>query len=133
MTTNANIGADINCASGLDPLFTLVSGRTALGQAIARRLQTPRGTLAWIGDTADYGYDVRQHLGDDLMPRLVSMIASRVEAEALADERVRAATATVTLHAGALRVGLQLADASGPFRLTLSIDAVTVTVLQVSQ
>lgn len=131
MTDNPNIGADVSCVSGLDPLFTLVTGRTALGQAIARRLQTPRGTLAWIGDTADYGDDVRQHLGDDLTPRLASLIASRVEAEALADERVRAATATVTLLAGALRVGLQLADAAGPFRLTLSIDAVTVAVLQV--
>jgi hypothetical protein len=131
MTDNANIGADINCVSGLDPLFTLVTGRTALAQAIARRLQTPRGTLAWIGDTADYGYDVRQHLGDDLTPRLQSLIASRVEAEALADERVRAATATVTLLAGTLRIALQISDAAGPFRLTLSIDAVTVTALQV--
>lgn len=131
MTDNANIGADINCASGLDPLFTLVTGRAALVQAIARRLQTPRGTLAWIGDTADYGYDVRQHLADDLSPRLLSAIATRVEAEALADERVRAAVASVTLLAGVLRVALSITDAAGPFRLTLSIDAVTVTVLQV--
>lgn len=131
MTDNANIGADVSCVSGLDPLFTLVTGRTALVQAIARRLQTPRGTLAWIGDTADYGYDVRQHLADDLSPRLLSAIATRVEAEALADERVRAAVATVTLLAGVLRVAVTITDAAGPFRLTLSIDAVTVTVLQV--
>jgi hypothetical protein len=82
-----------------------------------------------IGDTADYGYDVRQHLGDDLTPRPCDDRIAR-RAEALA-ESVRAATATVTLLAGALRVALQLADAAGPFRLTLSIDAVTVTVLQV--
>lgn len=131
MTDNTNIGADVSCASGLDPLFTMVSGRAALVQAIARRLQTPRGTLAWIGDTADYGYDVRQHLADDLSPRLLSAIATRVEAEALADERVRAAVASVTLLAGVLRVALSITDAAGPFRLTLSIDAVNVTVLQV--
>ncbi len=131
MTDNANIGADVSCVSGLDPLFTLVTGRVALAQAIARRLATPRGTLAWIGDTSDYGHDVRQYLAESITPRLLTSIAARVEAEALADERVRAAVAAVTLVAGTLRIALTITDAAGPFRLTLSIDAVTVTVLQV--
>lgn len=125
------LGSDIHCVSGLDPLFTIVDGRTALAEAIARRLSTPRGTLAWIGDDPDYGYDLRQHLADDLTPQALAAIGPRVEAEALADERVRAARATATLVGGVLRVALALTDAAGPFRFTLSVDAVNVTVLQV--
>lgn len=125
------LGTDIHCVSGLDPLFTIVDGRTALAQAIARRLSTVRGTLAWIGDDSDYGYDLRQHLADDLTPQALAAIGPRVEAEALADERVRAARAAVTFAGGVLSVALALTDASGPFRLTLSVDAVNVTLLQV--
>ena len=130
MTTNANIGADINCASGLDPLFTLVSGRTALGQAIARRLQTPRGTLAWIGDTADYGYDVRQHLNDDAPD--VAAIAAAVTDELSKDERVEGVRASVAFDelAGTLRItATGYASTTGPFALVLSIEAVTVAIL----
>lgn len=124
------LGTDIHCVSGLDPLFTIVDGRTALAQAIARRLSTVRGTLAWIGDDSDYGYDLRQHLGDDLTPRTLAAIGPRVEAECLADERVRAARADVTLLGSTLRVAITITDAAGPFRLTLAVDAVTVTLLQ---
>ena len=44
------LGVDLYCISDLDPAGRTVSGNEALAQALARRLQTPRGSLAAIGD-----------------------------------------------------------------------------------
>lgn len=116
----------------LDPTFAPVSGRLALAQAIARRLTTRRGELAWIGDDPGYGDDVRELLGEDAGPRAEFQAAQRIEAQCLADERVRAARATVTITRGRLVAAVQLTDADGPFRLTLAISAVGVETLKVS-
>ena len=61
-----DIGTDLYCISDLDPAGRTVSGPEALAQAIARRLQTPRGALAAIGDDPDYGLDLRDYVGDDV-------------------------------------------------------------------
>ena len=61
----ADLGVDVFAVVDLDPAFRLVSGRVAHAQAIARRLGTPRGDLARIGDDPDYGTDLRAFVGDD--------------------------------------------------------------------
>lgn len=131
-----SLGTDINTPIldgevTLDPMFTLVSGRVALAQAIARRLTTAHGTLAWINDDPEYGHDVREYLGEDVGPRAEFVIASRVQAECLKDERVRAAQVTATLTSGRLNLAVRLTDADGPFRLTLAVTGVTVELLKV--
>lgn len=131
------LGTDINTpitdgVPDLDPMFGLVSGRTALAQAIARRLTTRRGLLEWIGDDPEYGHDVREYLGEDVGARAEFVIASRVQAECLKDERVRAAQVTATLAAERLTLSIKLTDADGPFRLTLAVTGVTVELLKVS-
>jgi hypothetical protein len=105
----SDLGIDINTpvVNGevtLDPLFGLVSGRTALAQALARRNTTEHGLLAWIGDDPEYGHDVRQYLGEDVGPRATFVVASRFQAECLKDERVRAAQVTASLVAGRLTI-----------------------------
>ncbi len=130
------LGTDINTpitdgVPDLDPMFGLVSGRAALAQAIARRLTTRRGLLEWIGDDPEYGHDVREYLGEDVGPRAEFVIASRVQAECLKDERVRAAQVTATLASGRLTLSIKLTDADGPFRLTLAVTGVTVELLKV--
>jgi hypothetical protein len=132
----SDLGIDINTpvVNGevtLDPLFGLVSGRTALAQALARRNTTEHGLLAWIGDDPEYGHDVRQYLGEDVGPRAEFVVASRVQAECLKDERVRAAQVTASLVAGRLTIAATITDADGVFRLTLSVTAVSVEVLRV--
>lgn len=113
----------------LDPMFGLAAGRTALLQALARRLTTRRGLLAWIGDDPAYGEDVRDMLGDSGSTARASALAARVERQCLADERVLAAQATATFTDGALAVSVQATDAAGPFRFTLKTDGVTVALL----
>jgi len=133
---SSNLGTDINTpitngVPDLDPMFTLVSGRTALVQALARRLTTKHGMLEWIGDDPEYGHDVREYLGEDVGPRAEFVIASRVQAECLKDERVRAAQVTPTLTAGRLSLAVRITDAEGPFRFTLAVSDVSVELLKV--
>lgn len=128
----ADLGTDVFAVTDLDPAFRLVSGRMAHAQAIARRLGTPRGDLARIGDDPDYGTDLRAYVGSDVGPRVVFEVQSLVEREALKDERTLSATATVTAAGGALMVAVRLADARGPFSLVLAVSDVTVSVLKVT-
>ena len=123
-------GTDLSCVSDLDPTGAEISGRVLLGQALSRRLTTPRGRLL---EDANYGFDLRQFVDDDLAPVDLAQIRSSIEAECLKDERVLAATATVTLTNNVLIVSVNLQDAAGPFPLVLSVTAVTTTVLSVGQ
>lgn len=109
----------------IDPYFTFVSGPEGLGEALGRRLVTPRGSLE--GDSA-YGYDVRVHLNDD--DPSPSAIGLEVAAELAKDERVESASAVVFRElAGTLRIVADVLTAAGPFRLTLDVSAVSVAVL----
>lgn len=126
---NTPIGAD--GVIDLDPAFGLVSERLALVQALARRVTTERGTLAWIGDDPEYGDDVRAFLGDDVEARQSFVVASRVERELLRDERVRGARVAASIASGRLTISAQVSDASGPFRFTLAVTAVSVETLKV--
>lgn len=105
----------------------MVTGRTALAQAILRRLITSRGGL--IG-YPNYGFDLTRYLNDDISPLGLAQIRSGVEAECIKDERCIAASAIVTLSAvGLLIVNLKLTDAQGPFQLVLAVSDVSVSIL----
>lgn len=124
----ADLGATISCLGDLDPMFRMVSGRKALAQEIANRLISPRGS--YLPDPS-YGFDVRAFLNESVSPREVFAIESGIEAEALKDERIEDADATVTFDeaAGSVRIDLRLTDAEGPFDLVIAIDAVNLEIL----
>lgn len=123
----ASYGQDLSCVDDLDDGMTEVSGRLCLGQAIARRLITPRGGLI---DDENYGFNVTGYLNDDVDAATLALIQAGVEGEAVKDERVISATATVTFLNGALTIVLALTDGEGPFTLVLNISDVTVEVLK---
>lgn len=131
----ADLGSDISCVTDIDPMLTSVDGREALGQAIARRLGTPRGGLFY---DANYGTDLRSFLNAHVT---AERVAQAVEAEALKDERVRSASARITFvdagspgataeTLGSMEIELTLVDAAGPFVLTLLVGSVTVALLR---
>lgn len=130
-----DLGADISTPTDdeglpdLDPFFRVVTGRKRLAQALARRLSTPQGDLARIGDDPTYGYDLRALLNDTIPESRLPMIAARVTREIEADECVDAADVTVTLDGTALRVTCLVSTAEGPLRLVLAVTAVTVEIL----
>lgn len=120
---------EISCLGDLDPLFTLVSERTALIHAIANRYISTRGSLP---EDEDYGYNLRDWLGEVIGVNELAVIRQNVEDEALKDERVDAASATVQFFAGASRceVRLTIVGSAGEFQLVLGITDVSVAVLQ---
>lgn len=122
-------GHDLSCVEDLDDEMTEIDGRMVLGQAIARRLITPRGGLI---DDPNYGTDVRGYLNDDVDNATIQRLASEIAAEAIKDEQVLSATATVSVLAGVMTVAVAVVDAAGPFKLVLAIDAVDVTILKVT-
>lgn len=128
----ADLGTDISCVEGLDPAFTVVSGTTALSQAIARRLITPRGSLFY---DEDYGLDLRAYLNADIATATSFgyQLGAQIEAECLKDERVATVAASVTYDAITEKLTARIigtASTSETFRLTLSISSVTVELLR---
>jgi phage baseplate assembly protein W len=125
-----DLGTDLSTPDGmdLDPLGGVVSGRRAVGQAIARRLVTPRGGLL---DDESYGYDLRQLVGEALRPGDLATVEAEIADQCRADERVDDVAVAVTLAAtGALRVELTIAtETLGPLRLVLAVSAVSAEIL----
>jgi len=130
----ADLGTDISTPAGtdglpgLDPAFRVVSGRTALAQALLRRLTTPRGSL--VGD-AGYGHDVRAWANDTLDAGALRRIEARVADELRADERVDDVAVVATFAAEVLRIVARVrpVDGSAPLRLTLAVSTVTAELL----
>lgn len=122
------LGVDISCYPDLDAGFSLVSGYTALGQALARRLETPRGGLFY---DPDYGTDVREMVNDVTTSASAQQRQQQIEAEALKEERVGTAAATVTYSPATSTATIKLAvdTAAGPYTFILAVTSVSIAVL----
>lgn len=126
--TMVDFGIDVSTFPGLDPNFTLITGQRAVGEAVARRLIQPRGSLFY---DLDYGFDLRAYLNAGLTPAELFGIGVEVEREAMKEPRVLRAYSLVQLNAVTrlLIVKLDLTTAEGPFALTLEITAVGIHTL----
>jgi hypothetical protein len=126
-------GTDIHCVDDIDSTLSLVSGRTCLAEACARRIITPRLGLFY---DRDYGYDTRQFLGAAVRP---AAIQQKIDAEIAKDERVftsgvgvtfiDAAEADVDETPDSLEIEIRVTDYEGPFDFTVAIDDLTVELL----
>lgn len=123
-----NFGSCWSCISDLTMPSVMASGNQCVAEAIARRLQTPRGGLI---DDPNYGYDLTAWLDADVTPAQIASIQSNVNAECVKDQRVTSAQSTVTfLPTGLLIVTIQLTTAAGPFSLTLSVSSLAPNAVQ---
>lgn len=123
-------GTDLSCVFDLDPGLAEVTGNVLMGQACARRLTTPRGTLI---DDPNYGYDIRQFLNDDLSPSDLAKIGAQCDQELLKDERVVSSTTTITLVGNVLTASSVVFGANGPFTNVVTVSALTTTLLTAPQ
>jgi hypothetical protein len=126
-----DLGTDIATPGGLDldPTFGTASGFRCLGEALARRIVTQRGSLF---DDPSYGTDIRARLNDNLSPAQVYALGASVRNEWLQDARVEDCSVAASLTpSGALSVRGVVQTAAGPFRLVLEISAVTAVLLTV--
>ena len=122
-------GTDLACVTDLETTLGVVSGTRVVAEAIARRLQTPRGTL--IGDP-DYGFDLTGYCNDELGAGGLAWISSQIVAECTKDERVIEASAELELDAGdVMTATIKLALATEGITLVLAVSAVTVELLAV--
>jgi phage baseplate assembly protein W len=124
MATDAELGRDLSCVSDCTPDFREVTGRRLLLEAVARRLTTTRGTLL---DDPNYGFNVQDHLNDDMSQADIAAMQAGAEAECIKDERVQLATVSASLsREGVLTVDVEITDADGPFQFTLLVTAAKV-------
>lgn len=133
MTATAiDYGRDLACVTDLDTTLTETEpgGRRIVAEAIARRLQTPKGGL--IGDP-NYGFDLAGYCNDEYTAANLDWIRSQVVAECEADERVTAATCelSVTSDVMTATIALSLVDDPTLLTLVLAVSAVTVELLRV--
>ena len=121
-----NFGQDSNCVTDVG-LFDLqiTDPVTLVAQRIIRRLTTPRGSLASVGDDPNFGWDIRQLINAKLSPSSISQYQALIQGECLKDEQVSAATVTISGTDGNISVSVSLTSAVGPFSLTLPVQDLT--------
>ena len=127
VSTYASFGSDLAGTTDLFADMRETSGLALLGDALYRRLITPRGRLL---DDPNYGYDLTQWINADVDASDIDQMQQNIRAECLKDQRVLSATATTNLtNADVLVITIAVTTALGPFSLVLAVSAVGVTVL----
>jgi hypothetical protein len=128
-----DFGVDVDARFGVPLRWALVSGRANLIDAMTRRFISSPGSLE---SDPNYGLDLRRFLNAGMTGAVRSQLSSRIAAQAKLDPRVNDVSdvvVTANPQAGSLVVTMMLVDAQGPFPLVLSIDALTVSVLNSGQ
>lgn len=118
-------GQDLDCTTDIseDLLEVDPSSRTALAQALLRRLSCPRGRLP---DDPTYGFDLRGMLNRGTDAAALRDLAGQVKGEVLKDDRIDGAdvTTTYTSQTRTLDVLIWVSPidpALGEFSLTLAV------------
>lgn len=132
-------GVDTWCA---DSLVTgrLDSGPGLVLRAIYRRYITPRGTLRGGDDEEVYGFDLSSYVGSTDAEIVLRTLPALMQAEALKDDRVVTAVATVAREDSpdgtisiVATVRIRLAGELTDFALTLGISEVTTRLLGIQE
>jgi hypothetical protein len=114
--------------SGGNVLPSTASERTLLTADIIRRINTARGTLP---DTkiptklGRYGIDLLDYIAADMTPGDIGRLCSNIDEQIRQDERVARSRTTAVLSGFILLVTIALVDSQGPFKLVLTINALT--------
>jgi hypothetical protein len=116
-------GSATLCVDDLPLISTqTTSAALIIGQRTARRLTTPRGALALIGDDPNFGFDVRQYINAKLSPLQRQTAESNVTNEVLKDDQIESAqVAMVIADNGNVSLEIKIQAATGPFTLTLNV------------
>jgi phage baseplate assembly protein W len=124
-----NFGSTWSCVTDVTMPSVMVSGNTAVAQALIHRWITPAGRL--LSDP-NFGYDLTDYINASLTPAEVSKIAGRAAAEAQKDERVIRASVTLTFSIGTLMLQATILTANGPFQMVAAAGPGVFSLLQVT-
>lgn len=131
-------GTDLSCAGDVTEALDEVDPFTPLGigQAVARCWDCPRGALPNDGkDAADYGISLSDYCNKGMREQDLRSLQSRLEAEALKDDRISKIVVKVfIIRAGAivtLDVQAQITPFDptiGTFKLVLAVTSADVVI-----
>lgn len=131
MTTAPDFGTCWGTPNGSDlstPSY-MASGNQVVVEAILRRWTTSPGQLI---DDPNYGRNVYDLVSAELGRRELAYEGQQFGAEAEKDDRVLSCTVAITIDvAGNVHMEAAVVTAAGPFKLVLSVSAVTIDVLLV--
>jgi phage baseplate assembly protein W len=109
--------------------FSLAAGVRNIGNALARRLITPRGGLLY---DPSYGTDIRAYMNAGFTPSKLAQLASEIEAEVLKDSRVATAVVAVQTTGSSMTISVRVDLSQGPFELIFRSDGLTLDLLTVN-
>lgn len=123
----ADFGIELSCTTDIAADSRMVSGFRVVAEAVFRRWTTPRGRLI---NYPNYGYDVTQHVNQDMSARDINEMCANLAAEAKKEQRVTGAAVVAVLGSdGVLTVTGTIDTAQGPFTMTVAASAVSVQLL----
>lgn len=117
-------GNDLSCVEDVTEALDEVDpfSPVAIGEALLRRLTTPRGQLP---DDPDYGFDIRGYCNRGVPTGELRELAGQIRSEVSKDDRVEDASVTVTvpdLSTMSVRIEVTPADPLlDPFSLTFAV------------
>lgn len=117
-------GTDISCREDLAEDLHEVEGFELLGEAIVRRLDTPRGSLP---DDPSYGISLSEYLNRGTTATGLREIASKIRGELRKDDRVADVAVPppeTSLDGSRMRVSITVTPVDarvGPFDMTLAV------------
>ena len=124
----SDLGRDTSCTTSLRT-GRIVSGARLVGEAIYRRITTPRGMLRGGEEEANYGEDLSGLVGSIRPDLLVASLPGRLSAEIRKDQRIEDVTVTVTSARKGpsveLTVTIEAVTSEGPFSLVVAASSVT--------
>lgn len=128
---SVDYGTDLSWADDLDLLGRSVTGTELLGQAVYRRLRTPRGSCL---DAPDDGLDVAEFLSAALTEARIAAIPALVQQEILKDERIADVTVNMSRFSDGFNLTIWCTPAGGPsFELTIDVTAAAVKLLSINE
>lgn len=113
-------GVDLSCVGDISDTLDEVDAFSpkAIGEALLRRLTTPRGALQ---DDPDYGLDIRGMLNRGTTVSDLSALQGRIRMEVTKDDRVSGAAVTVVMPAyDELRIAVRVTPENSDQSFTLT-------------
>ena len=129
---STDFGRDTSCTTGRRS-GRIVSGPRLVGEAIFRRLSTPRGRLRGGKGEQNYGIDLTDYVGRAASRAQLAAMPGQIALEVAKDERILSSEVTVAAEtvgpAIELTIVVRARTSVGPFTLRLGITETTVVLL----
>lgn len=121
---------DLGGIEDIDPGGTEVTEWLALGQAIARRILTPRGRLI---DDPWYGMTVRDWMNEGVTELKIVQLQTAIRLEVRKDERVVDAEVVCSwdFNSKTITIDIEVTGVELDVSLTLAVDQVSANLLRV--